>query len=332
MNTEKIDFVVTWVDGNDPEWLKEREKYITKTKDNSSKDNRFRDWNLMRYWFRGVEKFAPWVNHIYFVTFGHYPEWLNLNHPKLTVVTHEDYIPQELLPTFNSNTIEMYMHKIPGLSEEFVIFNDDMFLLNDTKPSDFFVHGFPCESALLGILSSLSFYDIFPHIVLNNMAILNKHFVKKDIINKYRSKFFSLKYGKYLIRNILLKPFVRFSDLYDLHLPSSHLKTVFQEVWEAEPEILYKSTSSRFRSKDDINHWLLKGWYICKGIFIPRSTKWGKKFELGTDKDACDYIMHQRGKAICINDSDDSINFERYNKELRNAFESILSEKSSFEI
>ncbi|MBQ6357217.1 MAG: capsule biosynthesis protein CapK, partial [Solobacterium sp.] len=40
-------------------------------------DNRFKDWGLFKYWFRGVEKFAPWVNKIYFITWGHVPTWLD---------------------------------------------------------------------------------------------------------------------------------------------------------------------------------------------------------------------------------------------------------------
>ena len=65
---DKIDFVVTWVDGNDPEWLQERAQYMPMRLDTGNAKNRFRDWGLMKYWFRGVEKFAPWVNHVYFVT------------------------------------------------------------------------------------------------------------------------------------------------------------------------------------------------------------------------------------------------------------------------
>ena len=78
----KIDFVLTWVDCNDPEWQREKAKFQGKT---LSDDDimRYRDWDNLRYWFRGVEKFAPWVNSVFFVTCGHYPSWLNLNHPKL---------------------------------------------------------------------------------------------------------------------------------------------------------------------------------------------------------------------------------------------------------
>ena len=84
-------------DGSDSAWIKQRNEYLG-IKNDQTQDSRFRDWENLQYWFRGVEKFAPWVNHIYFVTWGHIPSWLNTDHPKLTVVKHEDYIPKQFLP------------------------------------------------------------------------------------------------------------------------------------------------------------------------------------------------------------------------------------------
>ena len=331
MREDKIDIVVTWVDGNDPVWQAERAKYHPNNGDNSATKNRFRDWGLMRYWFRGVEKYAPWVNNVYFVTCGHYPDWLNANHPKLKLVKHSDYIPADILPTFNSNTIEMYLNRLEGLSEKFVLFNDDAFFISDTTKEDFFDGELPCESALLGVISSQNIKDVFPHIVLNNSAIINKHFSKKAVMAKHKSKFFSPRYGKNMVRNISLLPFVYFSDFRDLHLPSSHLKSNFDEVWKAEPEALYDGTKSRFRSMNDINHWLIKDWYLCKGEFSPRRTDWGNRFELGVDRGVFDYITNHKGKVVCLNDSDDSIDFESIQKELKESFEKILPEKSQFE-
>ena len=47
-----IDFVILWVDGNDPEWLKEKREYQGITENENSSDNRFRDWGILPYWFR----------------------------------------------------------------------------------------------------------------------------------------------------------------------------------------------------------------------------------------------------------------------------------------
>src|SRR5690625_2850108 len=104
---DKIDFVITWVDGNDKVWKREKDKYRpNKTEDD--RNIRYRNWDNLKYWFRGVERFAPWINKIHFVTWGHVPTWLNISHPKIKIVKHSDFIPKEYLPTFNSRVIELH--------------------------------------------------------------------------------------------------------------------------------------------------------------------------------------------------------------------------------
>ena len=141
---EKIDFVVTWLDSTDPVWQKEYECYKDQSKGEKSAA-RFRDMNIFMFWFRAVEKYAPWVNKVYLVTNGKFPEWINKDCPKLVLVRHEDYIPKEFLPTFNSCTIELNFHRIKGLSEHFVYFNDDMFLNRPINPDYYFKNGLPCD-------------------------------------------------------------------------------------------------------------------------------------------------------------------------------------------
>ena len=71
-----IDFVVLWVDGNDPAWQSEKAKYSPQKTDDSNSANRFRDWGLMPYWFRAIEKFTPWVRKIHFVTWDTFRSFL----------------------------------------------------------------------------------------------------------------------------------------------------------------------------------------------------------------------------------------------------------------
>ena len=326
---EKIDFVVLWVDGNDPQWRMERAKYVPQMKSEATAEIRYRDWDVMRYWFRGVEKFAPWVNHVYFVTCGHYPEWLNLEHPKLTHIRHEDYIPHENLPTFNSNVIELYLHLIPSLSEKFVLFNDDMFLTDCVKEADFYQHGLPCETAILGQISPIT-WGPWIHSVANNMTLVNLYFNKKAVLRKYRRKFFSLKYGKYILQNVLLSASPNFSCFKDSHLPTSHLKSTFEEVWQHEPEKLRRSCSFKVRHYEELTHWLMKYWNLCSGRFVPRSIRWGKMFTLGKDSGWAEAIKKRKYKSICLNDSE-KLDFEKVQREMVAAFEAILPEKSQFE-
>ena len=122
--SDKIDFVITWVNGNDPQWQKERDAYAANEHIEYYENNaRFRDWDTLKYWFRGVEKYAPWANKIFFVTWGHLPDWLDINHPKLQIINHSAFIPAEYLPTFNSNVIEYFFHKINGILLRFLFFS-----------------------------------------------------------------------------------------------------------------------------------------------------------------------------------------------------------------
>lgn len=109
---------------------------------------RYRDWASFRYWFRAVEKYAPWVRYVHLVTWGHVQSWLNLECPKLKIVNHKDYMPPEYLPTYNCNPLELNLFRISGLSEHFVYFNDDMLLARPVAPEDFFIGGKPLHTAV----------------------------------------------------------------------------------------------------------------------------------------------------------------------------------------
>lgn len=330
---DKIDFVLLWVDGADPEWLAQRAAYLPKRLDNGSNANRYRDWGLMRYWFRGIEAFAPWVNRIYFVTWGHYPEWLNLEHPKLVLVKHEDYIPKEYLPTFNCNTIELNLHRIPELSEQFVLFNDDVFLTAPVRPEEFFRNGLPCESALMDAPAAMNTWDFFPHMMLNNCGVINQHFDKREVLRKNAAKFFTPRYGSDLIRNLLLIPFRYFLSFRGRHLAASYLKSTFETVWKEEPELLHRTSTHRFRSREDLTDWLIRDWQLCEGTFSPRSCHWGRHFELGVDQDevVCRSIERKQYPVICLNDSILELDVDTLQKKLVQSFERILPERCEYE-
>ncbi|MEV0118994.1 stealth conserved region 3 domain-containing protein [Streptomyces sp. NPDC050844] len=139
-----IDAVYTWVDDCDPEWRARREAALGGPDDDSSADHgavRFRNRDELRYSLRSLAMYAPWIRHIYLVTAGQTPSWLNTDHPDVTVVDHRDLFadPDTALPTFNSHSIESQLHRIDGLSEHFLYFNDDMFLGRPTTPDTFFL-------------------------------------------------------------------------------------------------------------------------------------------------------------------------------------------------
>lgn len=103
--------------------------------------SRFEDNEELRYSLRSVERHAPWVRHIFIVTNGQIPSWLNLDNPRVSVVTHQDiFLNNSHLPTFSSPAIETHIHRIPGLSQKFIYLNDDVMFGKDVWPDDFYSH------------------------------------------------------------------------------------------------------------------------------------------------------------------------------------------------
>jgi hypothetical protein len=323
-----IDFIVTWIDGDDPNWQDEFCRYSTKNENEDKKNIRYRSWDNLQYWFRGIEKFAPWVNKIHFITWGHFPKWLNINHPKLNLVNHSDFIPREYLPTFNSRVIELNMHRIKGLAEQFVYFNDDMFLIKPINPA-FFFKELPCDIAALNTLS----FDDTGHAIFNDMVIINKHFNRNEVIYTNFFKWFNLKYGKNFVRTLCLLSWPRFTGFYNPHLPQPFLKSIIETVWKQEEVILHTTCHSKFRQATDVNPYLFRYWQLVSGNFNPISfSNRGVMINCKNDtlNNAVNFIMKQRMPLLCINDGNIE-NFEIGKKKINEAFETIFPDKSSFE-
>lgn len=134
-----IDAVWTWVDGSDPQWRAQRNEHspneLTSSDGNSAL--RFESRDELKFSLRSVHMYAPWIRKIYIVTAGQKPSWL-IESDRVAIVDHREIIDPKDLPTFNSHVIENNLHHIEGLSEQFLYFNDDVFLGRRTKASDFF--------------------------------------------------------------------------------------------------------------------------------------------------------------------------------------------------
>lgn len=184
MQNIPIDLVIPWVDGNDPTWRIEKSKY---DKTNAVSDVRYESWDNLQYVFRGIEKHMPWVHKVFFITWGHLPDWLNTAYEKLRVVKHSDYIPDQYLPTFNSNVIEMNYFRIPDLSENYILFNDDLFPIRPIPEEYYFQDNLPCEEAVEThfVLEG----DTGPerqmiYACVNNMVIINRNFDKQRVVDE----------------------------------------------------------------------------------------------------------------------------------------------------
>ena len=326
--SSNIDFVILWVDPSDNKWQKQREKYDLLSGD--KRKNRFRDFENLQYLFRGIEKYAPWVNKIFFITWGHVPSWLNTENEKIRVVRHDEFIPKKYLPTFNSNVIEMNLHNIQELSEKFVLLNDDIFILRKLNKKDFFHDDLPNDMYIEYIKENPSFrHNIMKK---NYLQIINKYYDKKDFIKKYKKKIYSIKYGiKGIICNYKNQRKEEFQDFYTDHLSRSFLKSTFSEVWEKENKILDIACFNRFRADNDIGQTLCRYFQLLSGNFYP-SKSLGKYFEIQNDTSKIEQVIKSRKyKMICINDVKEEIDFENIKKNINSAFYKIFDEKSKFE-
>lgn len=329
---DPIDFVVLWVDDQDPKWQQERAKYRDTVSSETNGDNRYRDWDLFPYMFRAFEKFTPWVNRIHLVTCGHYPSWLNLTHPKLTLVRHDEFIPAEYLPTFSSNAIELNLHRIPGLSESFVYFNDDFFPIRPLSREAFFKNSLPCD-IFIQTLSSPSKEDlVMSQIQFNTLGVTSKHFDKKSFLIHHPAKYLSPHYGKYAVRNLYLLPINKLTGFRSLHSSASFKKNTLETLWELEHEVLHETCLRKFRSAQDVNQYVFAQHQIMKGEFAPINPKKRPYFAIGQNREKYARIIRkQKADIICLNDVYEvDVPFEK--QFLISCFDSILPEKSSFEL
>lgn len=329
----EIDIVITWVDMNDPEWQQEFAKYSANkgnTK-NGVSCARFRDFGFLKYWFRGVERFAPWVRKIHFVTSGQKPEWLDVNNPKIHMVSHKDYIPHRFLPTYNSVVIERYIHKIPDLAEHFIYFNDDFYIIRPIGVDRFFCNGLPCDIAVFQYNPPWSQWY---RRIKNNLDIINRHFSKREVMKHSYDKWFHRSYGSRVLWNYILKPYDRFITLRTPHNAQPYLKSTFEEVWAVAEKELTETSINRFRALNDYTPELFRMWQICRDNFEPYNTYGDTKmFPLIIKaRQAVRAIYDQSYSLICLNDNVHIRNYEQVMQELNAAFESILPEKSGFEL
>lgn len=233
-----IDVVYLWVDGKDDNWLavknyyEQLEQREIQISPEACQNNRFWDHEELRYSLRSIIKFAPFFRHIYIITMNQRPKWL-VDHPQITIIDHQEIFenPQHL-PTFNSQALECHLHRIPGLSEHFIYFNDDVFLGRPIHPTDFFT-----EEGKVQVLFERG-WTVSPNPVvqsslyrkawLNSSALLDTYFVTEP-------------------RHRLC------------HAPFALRTSWIQEVESLFPFVIHSNSSHRFRDSRDFN--------ITNGLF-----------------------------------------------------------------
>lgn len=292
-----MDIVITYVNGLDPLWQKDYEQYTNIP----ILEKRFRDWNTLRYLFRGIETNMPFIRKVFLVVSkdSQVPTWINRN--KVEIVLHKDIIPAEYLPTFNSNTIEMHLHRIKELDEHFLYFNDDMFPIAPCEPTDFFRDG---------------------QIVIK----FSKHFLALDMFKSI------CKNSNNLARKALgLKPSYIF--LRPQHICSPMLKSQCKEVYQkVQSEIIASLT--RTRTAENYTQYLFLDYINLKGMAINKKIS-KKHFStaIASAETIKKFILHPNRKLMCVNDV--RLSEKRYQKlhtTILDAFDKRFPKKSIFEL
>lgn len=292
-----MDIVITYVDGNDPVWKQDYEKYTNVP----VMEKRFRDWGTLKYLLRGIEVNMSFIRNVYLVVSheSQVPQWAD--RANLKIVLHKDIIPAEYLPTFNSTTIEMFLHRIEGLDEEFVYFNDDIFPVLPSKPEDLFRDG----KAVIGMSRHLLYTSMY-----------KKHVRRSDM----------------MAREALGRPkslcFLRCQ-----HSCIPVLKSQSAEVSEIQKEKVQASLS-RVRNDGNINMTFFLSYMYHKSLVINERVSCGHiSLAATSESKLIQSIGSPKRRFLCINDvrlSEEK--YELYRKVMTEAFEKRFPSKSRFEI
>lgn len=291
-----MDAVITYVDGQDPLWLEDYSNFAHE----QILAKRFRDWGTLPFLLRGMEKHLPYVKNVFLVVAreSQVPSWIDREN--VHIVLHKDIIPEEHLPTFNASMIEMFLHRIKGLDERYLYFNDDMFPIKDIPEEDFYVDG----------KGAMAFKKIFLH----------------------GSRFKKLVFRSDRMAREALEMKNAFYALQPQHTCSPMLRSECEKLYAQIEDRIMKSLSPT-RAENNFNQYLFLDYMFYKGKAINRRLS-NKHFSLGAAPigKICRFLENPDKKLVCINDV--SMSDEKYissRKLLLETFGKILPEKSRFE-
>lgn len=292
-----MDAVITYVNGLDPVW---QESY-RRTVNVPVLAKRYRDWGTLKYLLRGVQTYMPFVEKVHLVVSSdsQVPSWVDRS--QVHVVLHEDIFPEGLLPVFNSGAIEMFLHRIEGLAEQFVYFNDDFYPVSPCKPEDFFVNG--CAGVRFA-----------RHILATNPY-------KKRV---KASDAFARKAAGLKPSCIFIRP---------QHTAAAMLRSVNEELY-AYGEDVIKAGIAPLRTSKNFNQYLYSDYAYYKGRTVRRKIS-NKHFSLAVASIGriCSFLAAPTTCFACINDV--TMSDEKYaecRKLLLEAFDTKFPKKSRFEL
>ncbi|MDR0827479.1 MAG: Stealth CR1 domain-containing protein [Desulfovibrio sp.] len=311
-----IDIVYTWVNGSDPKHEVKRAAFLPKQDgihDDGLETARFRDNDELRYGLRALERHAPWVRNVILVTDEQAPAWLCRDHPKIRIVDHKEFIPEQFLPTFNSHVIEAWLHTIPGLAEHYIYLNDDVFLARPCRKTDFFTpNGLP-----------LSFVDWRKRCIFGYYYTGTPH---------ARSWFNTLR----ILRN---KGVPTDAEFITAHGPYAQTRANAADAFAFYAKDIAAFAGNRFRTSEEIcmySH-ALPLWIYCKKRLVPCDERYYYVQTMRMDRVAYyQAVLNSIADGspplfFCVNDVGSKRRSQYWKHDLYTLLEACFPEASSFE-
>lgn len=308
-----VDLVYLWCDGDDPIFADQKNYWLKQENGeqnlNAVADGRFVQVDELKYSLRSVEKYMPWVHHIYIVTDGQIPSWLNTKHPKITIVDHSEIISKKYLPVFNASAIETSIYKIPNLSEHFLFANDDMFVNRPLEKGFFFEK----EKVIVRIFESMLKDTSFYHSMLNNaISLIERDFGQNTFFSKRSCE--------------------------PHHNIDAYLKSDYEACAKHFEKEFTETLTHRFRKKTSVQRFIISIWSFIKGHAIIKKMVVNDQVKKATDSL---YISNQKTQIFallkayqpalfCINDTEYSTWEDRMRT--KEFLEKYFPKKSQFEL
>lgn len=292
-----MDAVITFVNGNDPVW---QQTYAQTISHKAILNKRYRDWGFLPYLLRGIEKNMPFIEKVFLIvsTESQVPCWVNTGNTR--IILHKEIIPQLFLPTFNSTTIELFLHRIPDLSEQFVYFNDDLFPVNPLQPCDLFQ-----EDKIVTRFSR--------HLFATNLY--KQQTRRSDQMAR-------------LAAGLCTSPLF----LRPQHTITPMLRSVSRQVYQQLEDVLAMHITP-LRRKDNCNQYLYTDYLyhigrVCEQAIPTKHCS----MAIYSGKKIADTILHSKRSIVCINDVEMSAERQQTMRAtILQAFETHFPQKSRFE-
>lgn len=296
----QIDAVIPYVDCSDKNWIRDFNKA---TGIYSTSGPRFRSWNTLKYLFRGIAEYMPFVNRIVLIVAreSQVPSWVNRENVR--IVFHNEFIPKEFLPTFNSCTIESFLYRISDLSERFVYFNDDIFPTSKLGISDFFDGNTP----------KINFIE---HIKLTSNNIYEQQCrAGLDIVSN------ALKSPKYDIGQFA-KP---------EHGVIPMLRSTLDKISNLCSRNIPK-TISKLRQKHNVNQYIYSYYHLLTQDYIQHEYRFVYADIHDTLSSIRFVVLNSNTQVLCLNDSGEIKDYKKTRQELINIFEEKFPDKCIYEV